>query len=79
MTRKWWRAAAALAVLVVGSVLSPAFRTGALFAGAVLLYLLPAIIASTRRRPHASTVTAIDLLLGWTGIGWLLALVMALC
>jgi hypothetical protein len=40
-----------------------------------LLYFLPAVIA--KKKPNASSVFVINLLLGWTLIGWVVALAMA--
>ena len=40
-----------------------------------LLYFLPAVIA--RQKPNASSVFVINLFLGWTLIGWVVALAMA--
>lgn len=50
------------------------FTFAALFVFAV--YLLPLIIALTRKVP-AGGVAAMNILLGWTVIGWLVALLMA--
>lgn len=41
-------------------------------------YWLPTIIAVTRKVPSVGSVVAINLLLGWTIIGWVFALSMAL-
>lgn len=41
------------------------------------LYMLPWAIAATRQRPNTVTIAWINLLLGWTVIGWIIALVMA--
>jgi len=42
------------------------------------LYFLPAFIASLRRKNQAGAIVALNLFLGWTLIGWVVALVMAL-
>src|SRR5258708_3210290 len=42
------------------------------------LWLLPVFIAARRHTPNLNQVLVVDLLLGWTGIGWVVALVMAL-
>jgi hypothetical protein len=42
------------------------------------LYFLPAIVAAYRHHPSANAITALNLLLGWTLIGWVAALVWAL-
>ena len=43
-----------------------------------VMYWLPTIIAVLRRTPSALGVAAVNFLLGWTIIGWLVALIMAL-
>ena len=42
------------------------------------LYLLPVLIGCARRVPGIGAVAVIDILLGWTLIGWAAALAMAL-
>lgn len=44
---------------------------------AVLLYFLPSIVAGTRHTLNIGGVIVVNLLLGWTFIGWVIALVMA--
>jgi len=51
--------------------------TGFLIAGAVVLYFVPLIIALARRVRYRLAVTVVNVLLGWTGLGWIVALVMA--
>ncbi len=41
------------------------------------LYLLPGIVASSRGAKNAGSVWVIDILLGWSLIGWVVALAMA--
>lgn len=41
------------------------------------LYLLPTFIALDRKVPHTGSVVVINLFLGWTLIGWVVALAMA--
>ena len=43
-----------------------------------LVYLVPTIVAGVRKVPNAGSVIVLNLLLGWTLIGWVVALVMAL-
>lgn len=38
------------------------------------MYLLPAIIAWCRRMTNAMSITIVTVLLGWTLIGWVVAL-----
>lgn len=39
-----------------------------------LLYLLPAIVAVARRHRSAGGIIVVDILLGWTILGWVAAL-----
>lgn len=50
---------------------------GAMFIGAVMLYLAPSMIADAREREDAFAVTMVNILLGWTVIGWFAALIWA--
>jgi hypothetical protein len=43
----------------------------------VLAYFLPTIVASFRHRPNQGGIFIVNLLLGWSVIGWIVALVMA--
>ena len=45
---------------------------------AFLIYIIPALVAWHRRHPRSREIWALTLLLGWTGIAWLAALVWAL-
>ena len=40
-------------------------------------YFLPSLIASTNDHPHKGGVQALNFLLGWTVLGWALAMVWA--
>jgi hypothetical protein len=51
---------------------------GAMIIGSAGLYLLPLIIAAARRAPDLAAVALLDILLGWTFAGWVVALVLAL-
>jgi len=44
----------------------------------IAMYWLPTIIAVVRRTPSALGVAALNFFLGWTVIGWIVALVIAL-
>jgi hypothetical protein len=44
----------------------------------VLAYFLPSFLAYQRKAPDQNTVAVINLLLGWTVIGWIVALALAL-
>lgn len=50
----------------------------AIFIIVVALYLLPTIIAVTRIHHNAMAICALNVLLGWTLLGWVAALVWAL-
>ena len=41
------------------------------------LYFLPAIVAHARHSTSATGITVVNLLLGWTGIGWFATLLWA--
>jgi hypothetical protein len=41
------------------------------------LYLIPTIIAAIRKVPNLGSVVVINLFLGWTLVGWVVALAMA--
>jgi len=42
------------------------------------LYFLPAIIAAARQTHNATGILLLNIFLGWTGIGWLVALVLSI-
>ena len=44
----------------------------------ISLWLVPVFVAIRRHSPNVNQVLVVDLLLGWTFIGWVVALVMAL-
>lgn len=44
----------------------------------VIMYFGPSIVAHARQQPDLVTIFALNLLLGWTVIGWIVALVWAL-
>jgi hypothetical protein len=43
-----------------------------------VMYWLPTLVAVVRRTPAALGIAAINFFLGWTVIGWILALIWAL-
>lgn len=43
----------------------------------IVLYLLPALVASSRSHHNSGAIFALNLLLGWTVIGWIVAFVWA--
>ena len=44
----------------------------------LFLYFLPAVVASVRNHARVTQITLMNVLFGWTGIGWAIALRMAL-
>lgn len=44
----------------------------------LMLYFLPAAIAKSKHRSNVAAIFALNLLLGWTLVGWVIALVWAL-
>lgn len=47
------------------------------FAG-FFVYLVPWFVAARRNHPNTTAIAALNLLLGWTFLGWVAALVWAL-
>ena len=41
------------------------------------LYLFPTIVGAVRKAPNIGSIMVINLFLGWTFIGWVVALAMA--
>jgi Superinfection immunity protein len=52
--------------------------TTVVFALVIGAYVLPALVAFIRHVPNTGSVVVINVLLGWTFIGWVVALAMAL-
>ena len=50
----------------------------ALAAVAVVVYFLPCLVAGWRNHPQAGPTLVVNLFLGWTGIGWVVALAWSL-
>jgi hypothetical protein len=74
-------AAGGLAILIVSSGTSASLGLGAV-AGALVgvalpLYFLPVIIAYLRPAPDRASVVIVSTLLGWTYVGWVIALALA--
>lgn len=64
----------------VGNVTSTSFVNGrgvALIGSMILFYWLPTVIAMVRNASSGVAVSLVNLFAGWTGIGWLVAFVMA--
>ncbi len=54
-----------------------AVATFVFFAGSVALYFAPAWVANRRKHPQATAITVLNILLGWTVLGWIVSLVWA--
>jgi hypothetical protein len=66
-------------MLEAASLQSPASSLSA-FVGLLIafaLYFVPLVIALMRKVPHLGSVIVINVFLGWTIIGWVVALAMA--
>jgi hypothetical protein len=44
----------------------------------LIFYFIPTAIAAARKHPNSGAIFAVNLLLGWACIGWIIALVWAL-
>ena len=44
----------------------------------ILLYFIPTFVAFKRKTTNKYQVLVVNVFLGWTGLGWILALVMSL-
>jgi hypothetical protein len=49
-----------------------------IFGFGFVLYFLPAIVAFARNKRDAASILVLNIFLGWTMIGWVIALVWAL-
>jgi len=45
----------------------------------IVIYFLPSIIAGKNKKTNAGAIFALNLLAGWTGVGYIIALIWALC
>jgi hypothetical protein len=57
--------------LIIGGAIHSAFLV------VLALYFLPSVVAAARRVTHQGSVVVLNLFLGWTFIGWVVALAMA--
>jgi hypothetical protein len=49
-----------------------------IFGFGLFLYFLPSIIAFARNKRDTTSILVLNFLLGWTALGWVIALVLAL-
>lgn len=70
-----------MAYLMGGKLASDALVSFVLFAvvsvGGLAIYLLPTCVAMARGRRQATAIGVLNVLLGWTFLGWVVALVWA--
>ncbi|MBK6589886.1 MAG: superinfection immunity protein [Acidobacteria bacterium] len=50
---------------------------GAVFLGGLFFYFLPSIVAVASSHPQTAAIVLLNLFLGWTFVGWVIALVWA--
>lgn len=48
-----------------------------ILAAIVALYFLPTLVAATRDHHNGLAIAVLNLLLGWTALGWIVALIWA--
>jgi hypothetical protein len=46
------------------------FASAGFFIGAIALYFCPTVVAQSRDHPSRTSITVLNVLLGWTFIGW---------
>ena len=54
------------------------FATFLLLMLGLVFYLLPSVISATRNTQHSGAIFAVNLLFGWTTLGWIAALIWAI-
>ncbi len=52
--------------------------SGAIGLGVLILHFLPTVIAGLRHHHNTLAIFMLNLLLGWTGIGWIIAFIWSL-
>lgn len=45
----------------------------------VIAYFIPSLVANNNEHPQTSAITMLNLFLGWTLLGWVIALIWACC
>lgn len=48
---------------------------GLILLSLIVIYFIPVIIAVARRHPQQNSITLLTVFAGWTGVGWIIALV----
>jgi hypothetical protein len=62
---------------MLGSPIMGGVIHSSVFLVVLVLYFLPSVVAVARKVTHQGSVVVINLFLGWTLIGWVIALAMA--
>jgi predicted small integral membrane protein len=57
--------------------LMSSFAFALVFVGGIAIYLLPTLLAMSRNRRQAMAIGVLNVFLGWTFLGWVVALVWA--
>jgi hypothetical protein len=69
--------AAAVAITIMSN--PDTLTSGFLIIGVcIFLYLFPTVVAANRKHNNEGAILALNLLLGWTVLGWVIAMVWAL-
>jgi len=45
----------------------------------LMIYFIPSIVGFSNKKENAGAILALNFLLGWTFIGWVVALIWAMC
>lgn len=86
MTGRDWLGALAIVAVTAGAIYasiavrhaSPLWGEISTLVGLALLYVAPTILAFRRKHHNRQAIAALNLLAGWTVVGWIAALVWAL-
>lgn len=78
MTARIWVWVALYVVLVLAGLYYGSSAFAVLMGVAIPIYCLPGIIAARRGHPDQQSIAAINVFLGWTLLGWVVALAWAL-
>jgi hypothetical protein len=62
---------------MVGSLIVGGVIHSSVFLIVLVMYFLPSVVAVARKVTHQGSVIVINVFLGWTFIGWVVALAMA--
>lgn len=53
-------------------------NTGGLLFLMVIIYIIPILVSAFRGHNNIASISALNILLGWTGLGWAAALIWSL-